>query len=360
MQYSTLIRKKDKGYQYIITYKENESDIKWKTKSKQGYALNKAGKELARLEMDDSVLELKKRVKNPINPELKNITFDKFSKMYIKHAKLYREANTIITYQTVLNRFSDLNDIEIDKITLMDIQGVIDKLTIEGLNPNTIHDYIRKLNIIFNSAMNEYDLITKLPTRKLKYNVSKIAKNKRALNASEEKLILKEIKNTDFNFVILIALKCGLRIGEIVGLTWDNIDVKNSSIKVTQQWKKLPTGEYNFGTLKSKNSYRNVPIPQKVLHKFKSFKKVENLNGRVFNFKNTASTAIALNRALEKYNITVHELRHTYGSKLIANGMNFEDAAELLGHTAQETMKTYSHVNDDMRKKAVKLINKIF
>lgn len=358
MQYSTNIRKKDKGYQYVITYKDNEN--KWKTKSRQGYALNKAGKELARIEMDLAISDLKKEVENPIDLSLKDITFKRFSDMYIDHAKLYRAANTIITYKTVLNRFSDLDNIELNKITLLDIQSVIDKLTIEGLNPNTIHDYIRKLNIIFNSALNEYDLITKLPTRKLKYNVSKIDKNKRALNISEEKLILKEIKNADFNFVILIALKCGLRIGEIIGLTWENIDLKNASIKVTQQWKKLPSGECNFGTLKSKNSYRNVPIPEKVLHKFKTFKKVENISGRVFNFKNTASTAIALNRALEKYNITVHELRHTYGSKLIANGMSFPDAAELLGHTPEETMRTYSHINDDMRKKAVKLINKIF
>lgn len=358
MQYSTNIRKKDKGYQYVITYKDNEN--KWKTKSKQGYALNRAGKELARIEMDLAISDLKKEIENPIDPYLKNITFKKFSDMYIKHAKLYSSANTIIAYNTVLNRFSNLNNIEIDKITIMDVQGVIDKLTVDGLNPNTIHDYIRKLNIIFNSAIHDYELIEKLPTKKLKYSVSKRDKNKRALNVDEENIILKEVKDKDFHFVILIALKCGLRIGEILGLTWKDIDLENHIINVNRQWKKLPTGDYNFGTLKSKNSYRNVPIPINVISDFKKFKAVENINGRVFNFKNTASTAIALNRELSKYNITVHELRHTYGSKLIANGMNFKNAAELLGHTVQENMRTYSHVNNDMRKKAIELINQIF
>jgi len=360
MQYSTIIRKKDKGYQYIITYKENESDIKWKTKSKQGYGLNKSGKELARVEMDLAISLLKKEVENPIDPALKNITFEKFANMYIDHAKLYRATNTIAAYKTILVRFSDLNDIEINKITLMDIQSIVDGLTKEGLNPNTIHDYIIKLKTIFNSAMNEYDLILKSPMTKLKYNVSKIDKNKRALNNAEEKTILKEIKNENYHMIFLIALKCGLRIGEIIGLTWENIDLKNASIKVMQQWKKLPSGEYNFGKLKSKNSYRSVPIPQNTISQFKSFKKVENMNGRVFNFKNTKSTACSLNLVLKKYNITVHELRHTYGSKLIANGMSYTDAAELLGHTPAETMRTYSHVNDDMRKKNVELINKIF
>lgn len=359
MQYSTIIRKKDKGYQYIITYKDSTG--KWKTKSKQGYALNKVGKDLARSEMDAAVLKLKDEdSKGPTDASLKDITFEQFSKMYLEHVKLYRSANTIITYQTVLNRFKDLNDMQISKITLMDIQSIVDRFTVEGLNPNTIHDYIRKLNIIFNAAMNEYDLITKLPTRKLKSNTAKIDKNKRALNLNEEETILEEIKNRDFHLIILIALKCGLRIGEIIGLTWDNIDLEKAIIKVKQQWKKLDTGEYGPGTLKSKNSYRNVPIPLNIIPQLKKFKKIENLNGRVFNFKNTASTAIALNRALSKYNITVHELRHTYGSKLIANGMSFTEAAELLGHTVEETIRTYSHVNDDMRKKAIELINKIF
>ncbi|MCS4455170.1 tyrosine-type recombinase/integrase [Clostridium botulinum] len=50
----------------------------------------------------------------------------------------------------------------------------------------------------------------------------------------------------------------------------------------------------------------------------------------------------------------MHELRHTYATKLISNGVDFKTVAQLLGHTVEQTMKTYSHVNDDMMKKQLK------
>ena len=57
------------------------------------------------------------------------------------------------------------------------------------------------------------------------------------------------------------------------------------------------------------------------------------------------------------FNITIHSLRHTYATNLIANGLDFKTTAKLLGHTVEQTMKTYSHVNDDMMDNARKIIN---
>ncbi|WP_326498383.1 hypothetical protein [Clostridium brassicae] len=45
---------------------------------------------------------------------------------------------------------------------------------------------------------------------------------------------------------------------------------------------------------------------------------------------------------------------------LIASGLDFKTVAKLLGHDIQQTMKTYSHVNDDMMKKATNIIENIF
>ena len=60
------------------------------------------------------------------------------------------------------------------------------------------------------------------------------------------------------------------------------------------------------------------------------------------------------------YNITLHELRHTYATMLISNGVDFKTAALLLGHDVEQTMKTYSHVNEDMLNKASNIIKNIF
>jgi integrase len=230
---------------------------------------------------------------------------------------------------------------------------------LKKLNPNTINDYILKLNTILISAKNEYNLISEINLKKLIFNKVKADKNKRALNIKEEEQIITDLKNDEDFLIILIALKCGLRLGEILGLTWRNIDIKNAIIKVTQQWKKLDNGECGLGTLKTKNSYREVPIPESIMDNFKEHSAIKYMDKRVFANKSTNNTSGMINAKLKKYNITIHELRHTYATKLIANGMDFKTVAQLLGHDVQETYKTYSHVNDDMKKRAANLINKI-
>ncbi len=230
--------------------------------------------------------------------------------------------------------------------------------------------------------MNEHNLITLLPTKNIK--IAKIKKDteKRALTKQEADKLLVDIAESKYYLVSLIALKCGLRIGEILGLTWDNIDIKNSVIRVTRQWKLISEKGYGLGSLKNKNSNREVPIPIKVLHILKNKKdidcpenstaskvvpivnnnkRIKEENKRVFTFRNTTSVSICLNALLKRngHNITVHELRHTYATNLIANGVDFKTAAMLLGHTVEQTMRTYSHVNSDMIKRATNIINDI-
>ncbi|SFC21403.1 Phage integrase family protein [Clostridium uliginosum] len=82
---------------------------------------------------------------------------------------------------------------------------------------------------------------------------------------------------------------------------------------------------------------------------------------RIMKNRSTSETDAFLNRKFKKlgFNITIHELRHTSATKLIV-GIDFKTAAKLLGHYVKETMKTYSHVNDDMMQRATDLIGKIF
>lgn len=361
LQYSTIIRKKDKSYQYIITYKNNEGQ--WKTKSKQGYLLKKEGKSLAQSDMDAVVLDLKKQAENGIDKNMIGITFKEFTTKHKNHLIIYREKNTVLALETVLNHFKKLDKIEVSKITSLDIQPIVDELTKSGIKSNTIKYYLQQLSTVFNSAI-EYGIIFKTPIKNIKYKKCKEEINKRALTDSESKTLLEGFqvkKHYKYYPIILIALKCGLRLGEILGLEWEDIDEINNVIKVTKQWKQLKDGSYGSGTLKSKNSYREVPISPNTLNLLNSSFKIRPIKGRVFDFKNTDSVSICLNRLfkLEGYNITIHELRHTYATTLISNGVPFKTAAKFLGHTVQQTMKTYSHVNDDMIKKATTIINNI-
>lgn len=162
----------------------------------------------------------------------------------------------------------------------------------------------------------------------------------------------------------MIALKSGLRIGEILGLTWSDIDDKNSTITVNKQWKEISKNKYNFGSLKTKNSNRIIPIPTTLVKSLLEYKNssIKQFDNRLFSYRNTASVTALLASKYKKlgYQISIHTFRHTYATNLIGNGLDFKTTAKLLGHTVEMTMKTYSHVNDDMLLKATKIIAENF
>lgn len=356
MQYNITYREKDKGIQFIISYKDETG--KWKQKSKQGFKKKSDAKKAA----DKMLDQLKENINFNPPSELKGITFGEFGKMYLEHMKLYREWKTTQSTQTVLNRFSDLDNLEITKITVLDIQPIVDAQTKEGLNPNTIIYYLKKLTIIFNSAKNQYNLIKTIPTKNIKVNKPKNI-IKKALNETETNKLLNDFKNNEYYLVVFLLIKTGMRIGEVLGLTWSDINLKDNSININKQWKKLKDGSSNFGDLKTKNSERVLPISNLVSAELLRYRKnIINIDNRVFEFKDKEHVIGETNKLLKSYgyNITVHELRHTYATKLIANGLDFKTAATLLGHDVKQTIKTYSHVNNDMMERAKNLIENIF
>ena len=347
MQYSTLIRKKDKGYQYIITYKSFD---KWRQKSKQGFK--------TKAEAQDHMLRTLKELEKSINCGCisEEITLNEFYNEYLKHMKIHCEDSSILNFETAYKKIN-LKDKPIRKVRKIDAQKGIDALIEKGLKISTVKLYIKTMKAFFNSAINDYNIISYNPFNNLKLPSEKTESNKRALSDDEVKTILSDFKDSKYYLVILLSLKCGMRLGEILGLTWDNVDLKENKIHVVQQYKKI-NGKYQIGTLKSKNSNRIIPIPKEVAATLKEVK-VRYIDNRIVNFKNN-SLSTHLNKELKKYNITIHELRHTYATTLIKNGLDFKTVAKLLGHDVEQTMKTYSHVTSDMMDRATNIINSIF
>ncbi len=60
------------------------------------------------------------------------------------------------------------------------------------------------------------------------------------------------------------------------------------------------------------------------------------------------------------YDITIHDLMHTYGTSLIAKGIDFKTTAQLLEHDVEITIKIYSHVNQYMVDNTTRVANDYF
>lgn len=243
-----------------------------------------------------------------------------------------------------------------------DIQKVIDGCIKKNLKFFTIETYLRRINTFFKYVRDDLNLITELPTTNIKIPKKKTETTKKALTKKEVSVLLNKLKDHRFYIVAFMAANTGMRMGEILGLTWNDVDFKNNTLNVNKQWKILKNRKSGFGSVKSKNSNRIIPISKNVVNKLKNYKKNNptDIYNRVAPF-NASSIDKYLNSELrELAGISMHELRHTYATLLISSGIDFKTAAKILGHDVEQTMRTYSHVTDDMMKKATGIIENIF
>lgn len=355
MNYNITYRQKDKGWQYIISYKV---DGKWKQKSKQGFKTKKEAKPHA----EKTLLELKNN--QTLNQELKNITFEEFKNIYLEHIKLHMQENTIRLYKMSLNYFTPIYKMEINKITTLHIQSCIDNMIRAKLSYGTIRTYKNRISAIFNSAKNNYNIISKSPTDMVEIKIPKEPSKKKALTEAELKDLIHRSKNMKYKVIFSLAGMCGLRIGEILGLKWNKIDFKNNTITIDIQWKNLNENTVGFGELKSSNSYRTIPLPpyvKKLLLEWKNYNPID-ISNRVIVYNCISGLTAMLRNYTKKlgYNLSIHEFRHTYATTLISRGVDFKTVAKLMGHDVEQTMKTYSHVTDDMLNNAINILQKIF
>ncbi|MBB6622071.1 site-specific integrase [Clostridium gasigenes] len=364
MEYNITYRQKDKGWQFIISYKVNGI---WKQKSKQGFKTKKDCKSHSEILLS----EFKNNLELNIEEGSEFLTIGQLKKEYLSHIETHREYNTLLNYQQSLNYF-DIDNIEVVKLRLHDVQKCTNGLA-NKYSLSTIQRRTTIFKCMLNFAHRQYNLPIPSMANLTLPTSNKEPISKRALNKDEEIKLLDTYftKGNDYYLVVLLALKIGLRVGEIMGLTWYDIDFSNSILKVNKQWKinKL-TKKWGFGELKSKNSYRDVPIPTNTLKELQRIKssledgKIVTLNfndSRLIGSTSTQSISVNLDKQLQRnFKVCIHELRHTYATNLISNGVDFKTAAKLLGHDIEQTMKTYAHVTDDMMKKTADLISRIF
>lgn len=362
MDYNITYRQKDKTLQCIISYKDNLG--KWKQKSKQGFKTQKDSK----VWINKTVEELEGKIKlaATVDPLLIGMTFKELINNFTTHKEIHREHSTILTIGTAHNKFTSLDDIKVTDITKANIQNCVDMMVKEGLAIGTIRSYLPRMRTVFNYAIDKLEIIEKNPCDNPTIPADKKDNQKiKALTKSQLTNLFDKIEQPNYKLITMIAGTCGLRIGEIMGLTWDDIDFKKSTLSINKQWKVIKGWEYGFGVVKRKKSNRIVPIPKKTLDELKIYKSLYPIHTTkriLYSRINNSNISSDLSKTYKKlgYNVTVHDLRHTYATYLLSNGLDFKTVAQLMGHDVQETINTYSHVTDDMMERATKTINNIF
>lgn len=344
------IRKKDNGYQLIASYKVGR---KWKQKSKQGFRTKLDAKAYQKELLDD--LERDNGLTS--DKRLLNITFIAFFQEYV----LDRESlsyNTKRLYKMAIDRLKSVPTLPIKEITFSDVMQEIKKLENREISVSTINLTIVIIKMVLNLAVS-YGIVRENVAGQIKQLKDKRAEKRLALNDEQYEKILANIDPTETKtqLVIYIACKTGMRFGEILGLTWDCFDEINRSLTINKQYTAV-----GFAPVKNKYGNRVIPIPcelSNVLSAIKRHQKVIPIDNRIVDLVYCSSSCNRKIKSIigEKYSL--HSLRHTYATRLLANGADIKTVASLLGDTVGTVINNYVHETDEMRRNASILIEQI-
>ena len=227
----------------------------------------------------------------------------------------------------------------------------------------TTMDFHHQIKAAVLDAVDE-GLIDRDPTRKaiIKGRSPRIKKIK-YLNQFELHTLLVNLKLTseiNWDWLILIIAKTGMRFSEALALTPKDFDFSHQSLIVDKTWDYKGNG--GFLPTKNKSSVRKIQLDWQTIIKFSELikglpdDKPIFVNGRVFN-----ST---INGVLERYCkkleipvISIHGLRHTHASLLLFAGVSIASVARRLGHASMTTtQKTYIHIIQEMENRDIDLV----
>jgi len=168
----------------------------------------------------------------------------------------------------------------------------------------------------------------------------------RAMHPDDVKKLLSVIDHTRDRALILLLLRTGIRIGEALGLTWNDIDLKERKVHLYQ-------GEKN-------DRGRVVYLSHDALFSLKRWFRWRDPEKELV-FYSKGEAGICYSTARERFvrylkeaglahkGYTVHSLRHTYASELLNAGMRLEVLQQLLGHQDIEMTRRYARLTDRTR-----------
>lgn len=310
-----------------------------------------------------------------VNVVSSDMTLDEWFVEWLDICKKNCRENTKNTYTRHYKRIQKaLGWRKLSQLNLVVIQKAINDLRSDNERKNSK----KILSDMLEKAI-DADLIAKNVARQVNTVITKEEKHdRRVLTIEETELFLDEAKNTVYYDLFVVALETGMRIGELTGLQWSDIDFKNKVLSVKHSMTYFSKdGKYVFEmhSTKTETGVRSIPLTAKAitsLHR-QQFRKqtivnkgkiaLEEYKDLVFVTRNNKPTTQflvtecmdAVIRRIKNKNpdiqfdrLTPHTFRHTFATRCLEAGVPLKTVSALLGHKQlQLTTDLYVHVTDE-------------
>ncbi|MGE5445136.1 MAG: tyrosine-type recombinase/integrase, partial [Ignavibacteriales bacterium] len=265
-----------------------------------------------------------------------------FAKAYIEYQRDVKQIRSPGRSRIALNNFATLyGDKRLKDISAEDIDIYKQRRLGKGAKPGTIRRELCVVKALFNQAKKWKKFFGENPVSQA--GMPEVHNQRERVLTPEEENRLIDASPEPLKCVIVIALNTGMRLGEILGLKWEWIDLKDNYINLPHTHTKA-------------NESRKVPA-NPVVRKLLLERKLESggsefvfprmhkdeLRGKI---QRTFKTACQIARI---DNLRFHDLRHTAGTRLGESGVPIQTIAKLLGHATTRMTERYVHPSDSVK-----------
>lgn len=326
---------------------------------------------------------------------------------YKNYVLLNCKYNTQTAYDLIIRNHikPGLGFYKLRSLTPANLQEFVNEKFLSGYSKNHLTNILTVLSGALKYAVHPCKFTKDNPMQYVKYpkyEHSKAEIDRKVISNDDFKKIIDRFPpGSTFNMPIMIGYYTGCRIGEVMGLTWSDIDLDKGTIDINKILYKRKSIWY-FGSTKTESSKRTIKIGKTLIDALKKYKKyqiekrmeygkhftqqyeVEELDGNE-KLRRIQSLSISVDPGVMqpinmictkesgemitpdsfKYASRVihyslgllfnfHSLRHTHATTLIENGANIKDVQIRLGHANIETtLGTYTHSTEKMAERSV-------
>ena len=347
-------------------------------------------------ELERQKVLFEEQVKTGANPN-GNIKFAVFADRWVEeYGKQFLAPKTLYRYCDYLKRINQaIGHIKLKDLQPLHLNAFYKNLGEEGVNMKAKRD--ENGNIISNGKLSSktivehHRVISKILSTAVKWNLINDNVARRAdppriegkdidyLNEEEIKALIKALwqEPIQYQTMVMILVYTGMRRGELFGLEWKDIDFDNKTLSIVRTSQYIGCKRIITKEPKTKSGYRTLTISDTLIKQLKRYRTWQNMQrlrigadwvdyDRLFTQWNGEpmypdTLTKWFKQFLERHNlrhVTLHSLRHTNATLMIAEGTNIRTVSNRLGHAqTSTTLNIYTHALDSKDKQAAEMLD---
>jgi integrase len=312
------------------------------------------------------------------------------------YARVNCRENTVRNYENIVNKHIKpaMGSYRLRSLTPAVLQKFINDKSLAGFSLNHVKGILAVVTSSMKASVHPYKMLKDNPAQYIKIprmEASRKEVGEKVISDDNMKKIIERFPpGSTFYVPLMLGYHTGMRIGEVTGLTWDNVDMDAGTISVSRIL--LNRGPaWCFGPPKTERSVRTIPIGPTLIGILKDHRRrqIENRlkygrhytkygilddeiveretglefvctreNGGVVTHNSVKYMSRIINYELG-ITFNFHALRHTHATVLLENGAKIKDVQARLGHSnTSTTMDTYAHATEKMARDTVEILER--